>query len=71
MYRTLTGNRASVTLTAGYRWSFDTLFFELALGGGAGKFEDQGFSDYRGVQTPPSNRTEGQPDAALAVGARF
>ena len=29
MYRTLTGNRASVTLTAGYRWSFDTLFFEL------------------------------------------
>ena len=70
-YRTLTGNRASATLTAGWRWAFETLFIELALGAGAGKYVDDGFSDWAGNKTPPQNRTEFQPDAALAVGARF
>jgi hypothetical protein len=70
-YRTLTGNRASLTLTAGYRWSFDTLFFELALGGGVAKAVDRGFSNFAGVLTPPRNEVVFQPDGALAVGARF
>ena len=70
-YRTLTGNRASATATLGYRWSFETLFVELALGGGIAKAVDQGFSDWQGVLTPPRNEVVFQPDGALALGARF
>ena len=66
-----TGNRASATLTAGYRWGFDTLFFELALGGGIAKSVDRGFKNWDGAFRPPRNEVGFQPDGALALGARF
>ena len=69
-FRTLNGNR--VTATAGWRENFgDHLFGEIALGGGIAKVVDQGFSDYNGNITPPRDDVVLQPDAAVALGARF
>ena len=71
-YRTLNGNRVTATVTAGWRENFgDHLFGELALGGGIAKVVDQGFSDYNGKITPPRDDVVLQPDAAVALGARF